>query len=226
MFDKSPFATEKKLANFSKYVPRKTLARFLAQCEIFKLQLEVKGSIVECGVHLGGGVMTWGKLSAILEPYQYHRKIIGFDTFEGFPAVSGQDAGAPRATVGEFREQHDILAEMQGVIEAFDAERYINNIPKIELVKGDATKTIPEYLEYNKHVLVSLLYLDFDVFEPTKIALQAFLPRIPKGGIIAFDEVNNKNWPGETVALLEALDLNRHKLECFPFEPNISFIRL
>lgn len=226
MFDNSPFPTDKKLANFSKYVPRKTLARFLALNEIFKRQLDVKGSIVECGVHLGGGVMTWAKLSAILEPYHYHRKIIGFDTFDGFPAVSAEDAGAPRATVGEFREAHDIFEEMQGVIEGYDAERYISHIPKIELVKGDANVTIPNYLENNKHLLVSLLYLDFDVFQPTQTALKAFLPRMPKGAIIAFDEANNKNWPGETIALLEALDLNQHKLECFPFEPNISFIQL
>jgi hypothetical protein len=226
MFDKSPFPTDKKLANFTKYVPRKTLARFLVQCEIFKRQLDVKGSIVECGVHLGGGVMTWSKLSAILEPYHYHRKIIGFDTFEGFPAVSAEDKGAPRANVGEFREQHDIYQEMLGVIETFDAERYINHIPKVELVKGDANQTIPTYLENNKHLIVSLLYLDFDVFQPTKTALQSFLPRIPKGGIIAFDEVNNKNWPGETIALLESFNLNQHKLECCPFEPNISFIQI
>lgn len=226
IFDASPFPTEKKLANFSKYVPRKTLARFLAHYEIFKRQADIKGSVVECGVHLGGGVMTWAKLSAILEPYHYHRKIIGFDTFEGFPAVSSEDAGAPRANVGEFRENYDIFQEMLSTIEVFDADRYINHIEKIVMVKGDANKTIPEYLENNKHLIVSLLYLDFDVFQPTKTALASFLPRMPKGAIIAFDEANNKNWPGETIALLEQFELNEHKLECFSFEPNISFIQL
>ena len=34
------------------------------------------------------------------------------------------------------------------------------------------------------------------------IALKNFISRMPKGAIIAFDELNNKNWPGETVALL------------------------
>lgn len=51
------------------------------------MQLNIKGSIIECGVHQAGGVFTWAKLSSIYEPYNYHRKIIGFDTFKGFPSV-------------------------------------------------------------------------------------------------------------------------------------------
>jgi hypothetical protein len=55
---------------------------------------------------------------------------------------------------------------------------------------------------------VSLLYLDFDIYEPTAVALEHFLPRMPKGSIVAFDE------------------LYKFKLESFPFEPEISFIQL
>ena len=34
------------------------------------------------------------------------------------------------------------------------------------------------------------------------------------------------DWPGETLALLEKLDLKRHRLECLEYEPNISFIQI
>ena len=94
------------------------------------------------------------------------------------------------------------------------------------MVKGDANITIPQYIENNKHTLVSLLYLDFDIYEPTKTALDHFLPRMGKGSIIAFDEINNEDWPGETMALLESLNINNHRIESLPFEPNISFIQL
>lgn len=227
IFEDSSCATDKKLANFSKYVRRQSIARFMAQTEIFKLQLPVKGSIVECGVHHGGGVMTWAKLSTTLEPYNYHRKIIGFDTFEGFPHVAPIDVqNRPEVKEGMFSEAYNTFDELKACIAEYDENRYLNHIAKIDLVKGDANLTIPEYLENNPHLLVSLLYLDFDVYEPTVTALKTLVPRMPKGAILAFDEVNNPHWPGETKALLEELNIRDCQLRCFEFEPNISYLVL
>src|SRR6185437_4024373 len=90
-FERNPNSWESKLENFPKYVRRQNLTRFVSLYEIFKRVLTVKGSIVECGVHQGFGVMTWAKLSAILEPVNLTRRIYGFDTFAGFPAVSEAD---------------------------------------------------------------------------------------------------------------------------------------
>ncbi|WP_445636143.1 TylF/MycF/NovP-related O-methyltransferase [Nostoc sp. DSM 114161] len=226
LFDESNCSTEKKLMNFPKYVRRQNIARFLAQYEVFKKQINIKGSIVECGVHNGGGVMAWAKISTTLEPYNYHRKIIGFDTFCGFPDVSEVDRENQEVTIGMLSEDYDTYGELAEVIKEYDNNRFINHINKVELVKGDANLTIPQYINDNKHLLVSLLYLDFDLYKPTLTALEYFLPRMSKGAIIAFDEVNNEQWPGETMALLQKFDLNNYKLECFEFEPNISFIQL
>ncbi len=41
--------------NFAKYVPRQTLTRFLVHNELFKMVLDIKGSIIECGIFRGGG---------------------------------------------------------------------------------------------------------------------------------------------------------------------------
>ena len=54
-------------------------------------------------------------------------------------------------------------------------------------------------------MIVSLLYLDLDIYEPTKIALKEFLPKMTRGSIIAFDELNWKSFLGETIAALEEL---------------------
>ncbi len=222
MFEKSKCSTEKKLKNFSKYVKRQHIARFMVQYEIFKRQLNVMGSVIECGVHHGGGVMAWAKISSILEPYNYKKKIIGFDTFEGFPSVAKID----NSEVGMFAEDYNTYDELLECIAEYNENRFLNNIDKIELVKGDANSTIPEYIEKNKHLLVSLLYLDFDIYEPTKMALENFLPRMSKGSIVAFDELHAENWKGETMAMLESLNIRDCKIESFTFEPNISFIQL
>ena len=76
-------------------------------------------------------------------------------------------------------------------------------------------------------MLVALLFIDFDINEPAKTALKNFVPRMSKGSIIAFDQVNNDGWPGETLALIEEIqDLRKYKIEKFHFESNISYIVL
>src|SRR3990172_12564950 len=93
IFADCPDSVEIKLENFPKYVRRQHLKRFLALYEIFKLALPVKGSIVECGVYRGFGLMSWAKLSTMLEPENLTRRIYGFDTFEGFPSSHDKDQG-------------------------------------------------------------------------------------------------------------------------------------
>ena len=192
LFDDSKSKTVDKLKNFSKYVPRQSLARFLVYYELFKKQLGIKESIVECGVHQGGGVMSWAKLSTTLEPYNFHRKIIGFDTFSGFPKISEIDKKYKYSKKGLFSEKFNTYNELKQAIKEYDKNRYIKHVPKIELVKGDAVKTIPKYVKDNKHLIISLLFLDFDIFEPTSVALKYFLPRMTRGSILAFDNINRE----------------------------------
>lgn len=232
LFDDSTCSTFAKLENFPKYVRRQKIARFLVQYELFRKQMPVKGSIIECGVHHGGGVMAWAHLSATLEPYNYHRRVIGFDTFSGFPSVSGfdnerrTDVGIADAQQGDFSEDYDVLEEMAAVVREFDSNRFLNQKQKVELVAGDACESIPRYVAENQHLMVSMLFLDFDLYEPTIVALQNFLPRMPKGAIVAFDELNNPHWPGETRAFLEQCDVSAAELKCFEFEPNISYFEI
>ena len=70
---------------------RTAISRFLVKNEIFRRITGVQGSIVECGVHFGGGLMTWANLSALYEPLNHRRRIVGFDTFSGFPTIHGVD---------------------------------------------------------------------------------------------------------------------------------------
>jgi hypothetical protein len=225
-FDNSPANSEVKLNNFPKYISQRKIARFMAHYELYKMSLEVKGSVVECGVFHGGSLLTWAKLSTILEPWNYHRKIIGFDTFQGFPEVSEIDKNLDIARVGGFSVDYDILPELRSVIEEYDSNRPISDIPKIELVPGDASDTIPQYVSENPWLIVSFLYLDFDIYEPSKIAIENFVPLMPKGAILAFDELSNWNWPGETQALLNTLGVRNLEIKQFPWEPNISYVKL
>jgi len=222
IFDKSSDSTEIKLENFPKYIRRKSVTRFLALYELFKKVLKVKGSIVECGVYQGFGLMSWAKISAVLEPANLTRRIYGFDTFEGFNSVNSKDQNDFQVVEpgGLASSSYDELTQL---IQEFDYDRFLGHIPKVQLIKGDATQTIPEFLEKNPHLVISLLFLDFDLYLPTKVALQNFLPRMPKGAILAFDELDNPIWPGETVALFETLGINKLKIRRLDWEPYIGY---
>jgi hypothetical protein len=228
LFEEVEYNTEDKLRNFEKYVRRQDISRFLARYELFKMQTNIKGSIIECGVHHGSGLMAWAKLSATLEPYALHRKVIGFDTFEGFVDIESKSNVGKEEISNEdyFTEDYDVYEELKNIIRKFDENRYLSEFEKVDLVKGDAKVTIPKYLDDNEHLLISLLFMDFDLYEPTKVALKELTPRMSAGSIIAFDEVNNEFWPGETEAMLEEVNLENYELKKFKFDPNISYIIL
>ena len=66
--------------------------------------------------------------------------------------------------------------------------------------QGRRRRDDPEFVEENQHLVVSMLFLDMDLYEPTLAALKHFVPRMPKGSVLAFDELDNPIWPGETLA--------------------------
>ena len=219
-------STVEKLEAFTKFVSRQSLTKFLARSTVFQKQLDVNGSIVEVGVHRGASFMTWAHLSSILEPVNYLRKIIGFDTFEGFKGIGSKDLTgqsehlkAGGFNVGEFAE-----SELATAIDLYDKNRLMGHIEKCKIVRGDACLTIPEYIEKNPYTLVSLLHIDADLYEPTASALKHFLPRMPKGAIILFDELNMDLFPGETIALLETFNINQTRIKRFPYATSMSYL--
>lgn len=206
---------------FPAWVPRQNMARFLAQYEIFKLVLNVHGSIVEGGVAFGGGLFAWAQLSAIFEGVNHTRRCVGFDTFEGFPGMSKDDAGAESGLAYAGGMAAPVDEELRNQAAIHDMNRPVGHIPKIELIKGDACKTIPRFVKDRPEFVCSLLCLDFDIAAPTKVALKTFLPRMPKGGVVVWDELNCKDWPGETVASLPYV--RDMWLRRFPFASTISY---
>jgi hypothetical protein len=101
--------------------------------------------------------------------------------------------------------------------------RSIGHIEKVEIIKGDINKSLPKYLRENEHLVVSLLYLDLDVYKPTKNTICKLLYRMPKGSIIVFDELNIKPWPGETLAVVDTIGIDNLRIQRFPWESLISY---
>lgn len=167
--------------------------------------------------------MTWAHLSEIFEPFNYTRQIIGFDTFSGFTSVSKGDQKSISRHAKEGGLNSGSYEDLQECVRIFNQSRVLKHIPKVQLIKGDVAETLPAFLAENPYIVVGLLYLDFDLYEPTVHALRHLLPRMPKGSIIGFDELSNNLYVGETVAVMEEIGLPNLRIERFPFGISMSY---
>ncbi len=230
IFEACRDSTEVKLENFPKYVRRQHLKRFLALYEIFKMILPIKGSIVECGVFRGFGFISWAKLSTMLEPENFTRRIYGFDSFDGFPSIGERDKNAVDSNIVAHPKTGDLSSnskdELEALVSEYDKDRFLGHMDKAHLIEGDACESIPRFVEEHPHLVLSLVFLDFDLYEPTKCAIDHFVPRMPKGSILAFDELDNPIWPGETQALLDTIGINNVQIERLPWDPYIGFVKM
>jgi hypothetical protein len=199
-----------KIIDFPKYATTESLRQFLTRYELVKLIKDVPGDIVECGVCGGRGLLSLLQSHLILEPCFFYRKVIGIDTFTGFVGVTDKDNTTTINVEGDFAFSNEDEIRELGRIHS--SQQYVG-YNKVHLVKGDATQTIPEYIEAQPHTLIALLYLDFDIYKPTKVALENFVRRMPKGAIIAFDEIHFQRFPGETLALLECFNINHREIK-------------
>jgi hypothetical protein len=65
---------------------------------------------------------------------------------------------------------------------------------RVAIVDGDIAETAPAFAETHPGFKISLLHLDLDAAAPTFSALQAFWPRLSRGGIVVLDEYAVDKW--------------------------------
>lgn len=210
------------LDNLGLYLTRQTLSRINFMQKLYQMIVPVHGVIMEFGVRWGQNMALFSTLRGIHEPFNYNRKIIGFDTFDGFPSVSSQDGDGVQA--GDYGVVENWEEELEGILDFHTQNAPIPHKKKHELIKGDATLTLPDYLERHPETIVALAYFDFDIYKPTRDCLEAIMPYLTKGSILAFDELNTPQFPGETIAVREVLGLSRYAIRRDPSNPLTSYL--
>ena len=99
----------------------------------------------------------------------------------------------------------------------------LSHVKKYELRAGDATIELPKYLEEAPETVVALAYFDFDLYEPTRQCLEMIRPRLTKGSVVGFDELNDPDSPGETLALMEVFGLENVTLKRYSHASRVSY---
>jgi hypothetical protein len=220
----SPLPDEEVLANLGLFLTSKTLSRILFFYELYKKLIHNHGVIIEFGVRWGQTLAIMSALRGIFEPFNRHRKIIGFDTFQGFTGIGEKDGDLCRCIDGSFSVTPDYEEYLEKLLNLQDNLNPISHLKKYELVQGNALETIPSYFSKHPETIVSLAIFDFDIYEPTKAALEAVKPHLCKGSILVFDELCDDIFPGETIALREILGLNNLRIQRMPMTSRISYM--
>lgn len=219
----SPIPKDQLLDNIALYIDSKKLSRILFMDHIYKQILEVQGVVMEFGTRWGPNAALFSALRGIYEPFNRHRKIIAFDTFTGFPNVALEDGNSELMVPGQLFTADDYHKYLDNVLSLHETLNPLSHIKKYEVCKGDAINELEKYLELHPETIISLAYFDFDIYEPTKRCLAMILPRLTKGSVIGFDELNDPDSPGETLALMEVIGLSNIRLRRFRYASRVSY---
>lgn len=221
-----PIPDDEIMPNLGLFLTSKSLSRILFFFEIYQKILGNHGIIVEFGVRWGQTLSIMSALRGILEPFNRHRKIVGFDTFEGIKGMCDADGVLNNCKNGSFSVPEGYEAYLEKVMTLQENLNPMSHIKRFEIIKGDAIETVPEYFKKHSETIVSLAIFDFDIYKPTRVALETIKPHICKGTILVFDELCDPIFPGETVALREALGLNNVRVRRYPMTSRVSYLEI
>ncbi|GAB6037210.1 hypothetical protein JCM15519_17690 [Fundidesulfovibrio butyratiphilus] len=224
LFTNMPIPSNERLQNLGLYTNRLLMGRMLFMHELYQRILPINGVIMEFGVRWGQNLALFTSFRSMYEPYNYTRKIVGFDTFSGFPSTHEKDGDHETVFKGCYSVTENYEQYLEQVLAYHESEAPISHIKKFELVKGDATKTLEKYLADHPETIIALAYFDFDLYEPTKKCLELIRGHLTKGSVVGFDELNDRAFPGETVAVKEALGLDAYSIRRSPLTPCPSYL--
>jgi len=213
-FRNCPIPDEEVIANTGIFQKRQELTKQLFFNNVYEDHiLSTHGVIMEFGVRWGQNLITLNNLRGLHEPYNHSRKIIGFDTFSGFPSVDLKDGAHKAIHEGSFSVTEDYQQYLQDLLDFHEGECPLSHIKKNSLVKGDASVMLEKYLGKHPETIIAFAWFDFDIYEPTRKCLELIKPYITKGTVIGFDELNDPGFPGETLALKEVFGLDLVRIE-------------
>ncbi len=192
------------------------LAKLIAHYNLFQQAVDLPGVIMELGVFKGVSLIRFCIFRELFARAKA-KKIVGFDVFGTFP--SAQDASDQQHTEDFIQEAGSEGISCDQLYTSL-AQRGMDE--NVELVKGDICETVPLYVADHPELKISLLHIDVDLYEPTKVALETLFPRVVPGGVVVFDDY--ATFGGETKAIDEYFDGRHVDIRKFPFVLRPSYM--
>lgn len=171
------------------------------------LENDIPGDFVECGVWRGGCSMLAAKMFA--DAGVTDRDMYLFDTFEGMSEPTENDVDFRSVTAetqlkskkSTHRNSIWCIANLEVVRQNMESTGYDMN--KIHFVEGKVEDTLKDKSYTEK---ISILRLDTDWYESTKMELVKLYPSLQKGGVLIIDDYGH--WQGSRKATNEYFEEN------------------
>jgi len=142
----------------------------------------VAGAFAELGVYKG-------ETAFFIHQMDISRKLLLFDTFEGFDA---KDLEKEQSTGAKYSSSNFSDTSLAAVKTLFGATS------NVEFCAG----YFPESAANVKEEQYAFVHIDADLYLPTKAALEYFYPKLSTGGIILIHDINH-TWEGVAKAVAE-----------------------
>ena len=138
------------LRNFQAYAMRRDLSRFISHYELFKLVVDLPGSIVELGIYKGASFFAWAKLLDMFCSGTWDRLVYGFDRFDGLHGYTPEDGElGTHVAKREGGLSDTSFEEIETLAALHDVDGLMRGTRRCRIVAGDLMKTLPDFLDKN-----------------------------------------------------------------------------
>jgi hypothetical protein len=196
------------------FISTRQLKKYLFYWDEMKDLARIPGDIVEFGIFRGDTFAFLCHISELLDYPESARRLIGFDTFSGFPDAVDMSI----SPVTRDREASSWFSNTSKEIVIRKLRQ--RDQSRITLIEGDILLTLSDHLQRwpNK---ICMALVDVDTARAARYILEQVWTRIAPGGRIYLDEYSYRGW-SETVGVDEFLTSQNIPLEAIKRLPGLT----
>ncbi len=226
LFKKYPATIEETERSLGLFIRGSLLARIFATRELYEKIVMLPGVIIDLGTWRGQTAVLCENLRAIFEPMHLNRRIICFDTFEGYSGFSDKDKPTELHKDGTYNVGSDYVNLLNDILILHEKNNAMgHNFGKHKVIKGDCRVTVPKFFKEHSNEVVSLAFFDINAYEPTWDAFQYIYKRLVPGGVIAFWQLTRDAIMAEgSVYADNILNTYNHTLYRSQFYPGLCYL--
>ena len=213
---------EEKERSLGLFLRGSLLARILGIADLYKQIIDLPGAVFDVGTWRGQTAVVCENLRAIYEPLNFNRRIVCFDSFEGYKGFSGKDKATGLHRDGTYgvggKEYSEYLGQLLALHEQSNAMGH--NHGKHKVIMGDCRESIPRFFADNANEFLALAFFDVNSYDPTFQAFEQVWNRLVPGGIVAFWQLTRNTIPAEARVyadhILSKLPHTMHRCATYP----------